>query len=298
MGERPPGAQTEGRNWIWDIHTVRRVAVVLLASWLAATCGGTGGPERPDVLLATTTSFQDSGLLDVLVEDFRERSGYRIRASAVGTGAALAIGANGDADVLFVHAPSAEREFMSAGHGARRHLVMHNDFVIVGPPSDPAGIAGMVTFESLRRIAAAEATFISRGDESGTHLMEMDLWSGAGVTPDGEWYVEAAVGMGQTLIVASEKRAYTLTDRGTFLARREALELAILVEKDPPLINLYHVITVDPADFPRVNAAGADAFADYLLSARAQELIAEFGVDQHGEPLFFADAGRTEEELR
>lgn len=271
---------------------------LLLATLLVAGCASPGGPARPEILLATTTSFQDSGLLDVLREDFEQRSGYRLRPSAVGTGAALAIGANGDADVLFVHAASAEREFMAAGNGERRVLVMHNDFVVVGPPADRAAIKGLVTFESLRRIAAARAPFISRGDRSGTHLLEIELWRGAGITPRGEWYVEASTGMGNTLAIASEKRAYTLTDRGTYLARRAALELTILVEKDPPLINPYHVITVSPAKFPRVNVAGARAFADYLLSSRAQGLIGSFGVQEYGEPLFFGDAGKREEDLR
>lgn len=275
-----------------------RVALAVAGLILAAACAAAGGPERPEVLLATTTSFQDSGLLDVMREDFERRSGYRLRPTAVGTGAALAIGANGDADVLFVHAPSAEREFMAAGHGDRRLLVMHNDFVIVGPPADPAGIRGRTTFEALGRIAGAPAAFISRGDRSGTHLLELDLWEGAGIQPSGDWYVEASTGMGQTLTIASEKRAYTITDRGTFLARRGTVELEILVEKDPPLINIYHVITLDPGRSPGANHEGANAFADYLLSAEAQRIIAGFGVDRYGEPLFFPDAGKAEEDVR
>jgi tungstate transport system substrate-binding protein len=278
------------------MHGVRTaLAAVAIALLMLPACAA--GSDRREILLATTTSFQDSGLLDVLREDFEQRTGYRLRPTAVGTGAALAIGANGDADVLFVHAPSTEREFMAAGNGERRTLVMHNDFVVVGPPGDPAGIKGLMTFESLRRIARAQTTFISRGDRSGTHLLEIELWRGAGIAPAGEWYVEASTGMGNTLTIASEKRAYTLTDRGTYIARRPNLELAILVEKDPPLINLYHVITVNPTKFPRVNAAGARAFAEYLLSAEAQALIAMFGVEEYGEPLFFADAGKREEDL-
>jgi tungstate transport system substrate-binding protein len=257
-----------------------------------------GGPDRADVLLATTTSFQDSGLLDVLREDFQERTGYRLRPTAVGTGAALAIGANGDADVLFVHAPSVEREFMAAGNGERRTLVMHNDFVIVGPTADPARVMGARTFDALRRIVGERALFISRGDRSGTHLLELELWKQTGITPNGDWYVEASTGMGNTLAIASEKRAYTLTDRGTYLARRSAVDLAIVVEKDPPLLNPYHVITVSPTKFPRVNEAGARAFAEYLLSPEAQALIGSFGTKEYGEPLFFPDAGKSEEDLR
>jgi tungstate transport system substrate-binding protein len=272
--------------------------LVLLAIVVAACGGPRSGPERPNLALATTTSFQDSGLLDVLIADFQKRSGYRVKAQAVGTGAALAIGARGDADVVVTHAPAAEKEFMAAGHGERRHLFMHNDFVIVGPPADPAGVKGMRTLDSLRRLATGSATFISRGDRSGTHLLEMDLWKSAGVAPSGAWYLEAATGMGQALTIASEKRAYTLTDRGTFVARKAQLELRILVDRDPPLLNPYHVITVNPRRHAGLNVAGANAFADYLLSARAQSLISTFGVDRYGEPLFFADAGAREEDLR
>lgn len=272
--------------------------LALLLAVLSIACAPASGAQRRDVLLATTTSFQDSGLLDVLVEDFNALSGYRVRATAVGTGAALAIGAKGDADVVVTHAPAAEQEFMAAGNGERRQLFMHNDFVVIGPPTDSAGIKGMRVFDSLRRIADRSALFISRGDRSGTHLLEMELWEKAGVKPGGTWYVEAATGMGQTLTIASEKRAYTLTDRGTYLARKAQLDLAILVDKDPPLLNLYHVITVNPKKFTGLNVAGANAFADHLLSPRAQGLIAKFGVARFGEPLFFPDAGKKEEDVR
>ena len=269
----------------------------LVATLLLASCAASAGPERPEILLATTTSTQDSGLLDALIPDFEKRTGYRVKTTAVGTGAALAIGARGDADVVLVHAPSAEKPFMEAGNGTRRLLVMHNDFVLVGPPNDPASVRGMKVLDALRAIAQDGATFISRGDESGTHILEKALWKQAALQPGGDWYVEAATGMGQTLTIASEKRAYTIADRGTYLARRPALELAILVEKDPPLINIYHVITVNGGKFPRVNSAGADAFADFLVSPEAQKTIGEFGVEKFGEPLFFPDAGKREEDL-
>ena len=283
-------------------------SVIAIAACSAVPGGGLGAPAgtttpapttpaRPDVLLATTTSLQDSGLLDVLVSDFQKRTGYRIRATAVGTGAALAIGAKGDADVLVVHAPKAEHEFMDAANGERRVLFMHNDFIVVGPGADPAGIRGRTTFEALRRIAGIGSTFISRGDRSGTNLLEVDLWERSGVKPAGAWYVSAATGMGQTLTIASEKRAYTRADRGTYLARKAQLELGILVEKDPPLINLYHVITVSANKFPGLNVDGASAFADYLLSDATQRLIGAFGVEKYGEPLFFPDAGKTEDDL-
>lgn len=275
----------------------------LLLLLLLASCAAPGAREaptraNPTVLLATTTSFQDSGLLDVLVTDFERRTGYRVKASAVGTGQALAMGERGDADVLFVHSPKLEEEFMAKGLGERRLLVMHNDFVLVGPPEDPARVRGLTTFEAFRAIAAARATFISRGDKSGTDVLERDLWRQAGITPGRPWYLEAGTGMGQTLVIASEKAGYTLSDRGTFLARRDPLRLAILVEKDPPLINLYHVITVNPRRFPRVNAAGASAFADHLVSAEAQRLIGAFGLDRFGQPLFFPDAGKRAEEVK
>jgi tungstate transport system substrate-binding protein len=276
-----------------------RLSPLVFVLVAAAACGGpSGAVGRAQVVLATTTSFQDSGLLDALSADFQKRSSYRLRATAVGTGAALAIGARGDADVVFVHAPSEELVFMGDGNGDRRLLVMHNDFVLLGPPSDPAHVGGKNIFDALRQVASAGATFISRGDKSGTDIFEKNLWKQAGVAPSAPWYVEAATGMGQTLTIASEKRAYTLSDRGTFLARRARLELGIAVERDPPLINVYHVITVSPRKFPRVNAPGANALADYLVSAEAQRLIGSFGVDKYGEQLFVPDAGKTDTEVR
>lgn len=251
-------------------------------------------PARPTVLLATTTSTQDSGLLDVLIPDFERRTGYSVKTSAVGTGAALAIGAKGDADVVLVHAPKNEKEFMAAGNGTRRLFVMHNDFIVVGPPADPAAIKGRTAVAALSRIASATSPFISRGDNSGTDILEKDLWKQAAIVPAAPWYVQAATGMGQTLQIASEKRAYTITDRATFLARKAQLELVVLVDNDPPLLNYYHVIPVDPNKFPKVNAAGGAAFADYLVSPEAQKLIASFGLAKYGQPLFFADAGTTD----
>ena len=278
---------------------MKQALCAVIAALSVAACGPAGpAVTRPEVLLATTTSFQDSGLLDVLAADFQKRTAYRLRATAVGTGAALAIGARGDADVLFVHAPQEELAYMRDGNGDRRLLVMHNDFVLLGPPSDPAHVRGKNVFDALRAIAAARVTFVSRGDKSGTDIFEKNLWKESGIAPAGAWYVEAATGMGQTLTVTSEKRAYTLADRGTFLARRGQIELAIIVERDPPLINIYHVITVSPRKFPRVNAAGADAFADYLISPETQRLIASFGVDKYGEALFFPDAGKVDADVR
>lgn len=290
-------------------------ALLLIVAILAAACGGQNAqvatpalsapptpsappkPDRPDLLLATTTSTQDSGLLDVLVPDFEKKTGYKVKTSAVGTGAALAIGARGDADVVLVHAPSVEIDYLNGGNGDRRLLVMHNDFILIGPPSDPARIKGKNVLEALRGIALARSPFISRGDNSGTDIFEKGLWKQTGLTPEKPWYVEAATGMGQTLTIASEKRAYTISDRGTYLARRSDLALEIEVEKDPPLTNVYHVITVSSTRFPRVNRAGADAFADYLVAPETQALIGRFGVDKYGQPLFFPDAGKREEDV-
>lgn len=246
------------------------------------------------MLLATTTSTQDSGLLDVLIPDFERRTGYKVKTSAVGTGAALAIGARGDADVVLVHAPSLEQDFMSQGNGDLRLLIMHNDFIVVGPPSDPAKIKGKPVLDALRTVAASQAGFISRGDNSGTDVLEKSLWKQAGIAPAKPWYVEAATGMGQTLQIASEKNSYTITDRATYLARKATLQLALLNDGDPPLLNYYHVITVNSAKFPKVNAAGARDFAKYLVLPETQKLIASFGVDKYGQQLFFPDAGKTD----
>lgn len=288
---------------------------VALAAALAIACGGAPtaqatpsaavaietavpSPDRPELLLATTTSTQDSGLLDVLIPDFERRTGYKVKTTAVGSGAALALGARGDADALLVHAISAELEFMAAGNGERRLLVMHNDFVLAGPPADPAGAKGKPILDALRAIAAARATFISRGDRSGTDVLEKDLFKRAGAATSGPWYVESGTGMGQSLTVASERRGYILADRATFLARRGALALEIAVEGGAELVNPYHVITVHATRFPRVNRRGADALAEYLVSRGGQKLIGEFGRERFGQPLFFADAGKRVEDLR
>jgi len=253
-------------------------------------------PSNPALILATTTSTQDSGLLDVLVPAFEEETGYVVQTVAVGTGAALKMGEEGNADVLLVHAPAAEQALMDAGFGAERMLVMHNDFIIVGPASDPAGIQGGISApEALKAIAAAAAPFISRGDDSGTHKAELALWKKAEFTPEGDWYIESGQGMGATLKIAGEKAAYTLTDRATYLANPEDLE--ILVQGDAVLLNVYHVITVNPEKWPNVNNEGAKAFAKFMTDADTQKLIGEFGVDQYGQPLFFPDADKTDADL-
>ncbi len=256
-------------------------------------------PGDPNLILATTTSTQDSGLLDVLIPRFEQQTGYRVKTVAVGTGAALKMGEQGNADVLLVHAPEAEEAFMAAGFGADRRLVMHNDFVLVGPAADPAGIRGIArAVEALRKIAAAGATFVSRGDNSGTHQVELALWQQAGVAPAGRpWYLESGQGMGATLKLASEKAAYTLTDRGTYLANRANLQLVILVEGDTMLLNVYHVMIVNHEKWPNTNRAAATAFADFLTSPATQELIRTFGADKYGQPLFVPDADKTDADL-
>jgi len=254
---------------------------------LAVACGD----ASHELILATTTSTQDSGLLDVLVPLFENQMGYSVKTIAVGSGAALRLGEEGEADVILAHSPDAEEEFMAAGHGADRRLVMHNDFVIAGPAEDPAGIRGLDdAAEAFRRIAAAGTTFLSRGDESGTHTKELKIWGSAGVEPSGSWYQETGAGMAQTLLVADEKRGYTLSDRGTYLAQRDNLALEVLVEGDPALFNVYHVIQVNPAKSGRINEAGAAAFVEFITSDAVQKVIRGFGEDKYGQPLFVPDA--------
>lgn len=251
-----------------------------------------------ELILATTTSTRDSGLLDMLLPIFEERTGYMVKMIAVGTGKALAMGEEGNADVLLVHAPQAEKEFMENGFGSERYLIMHNDFVIVGPYDDPAGICGTpVAADALAKIAALEAIFITRGDDSGTHKKELSLWEQSGIVPGGAWYLETGQGMGSTLHITSEKFGYTLTDRATYLAQRENLELDILLERDALLLNIYHVMVVNPQRWPDVNAAGAVAFAEFMVAEDIQNMIAVFGVEEYGQPLFFPDAGMAEEGL-
>ena len=251
-----------------------------------------------NVILATTTSTQDSGLLDVLVPLFEKRTGYVVKTISVGTGQALALGGRGEADVVLVHAPETEKRYVAEGTLINRQLVMHNDFVVVGPKEDPAEIRSVKkASDALRKIAEAKAAFVSRGDNSGTHQLEKRLWKEAGQDPVGDWYLESGQGMGQTLAIATEKRAYTLTDRATYLALKKRLTLDILVERDKSLLNIYSVMEINPARFPKINAAGGKAFADFIVSPAAQEVIKSFGVEKFGEPLFYPDAGRGEEEI-
>ena len=275
-----------------------RLRVALLVGIeLVGLAVGSASAQTRVVILSTTTSTQDSGLLDVLVPLFEKKTGYTLKTIAVGTGQALALAIRGEADVTLAHAPDLELKHLAEGSLINRQLVMHNDFILAGPPNDPARIKGVKKAgDALKKIAEQKTPFVSRGDDSGTHAKERSLWRAAGITPGGKWHIESGQGMGATLIVASEKGAYTLTDRATYLALKQRVRLAILLEGDAPLLNIYHVVEANPARHPRVNVAGGRAFADFLLSPEAQAVIKNFGVEKYGEPLFFPDAGKSEPE--
>jgi len=301
---------------------VLRLVVAALGPLMLAAPAGAGSNV---VILSTTTSTQDSGLLDVLVPLFERRTGYTLKTISVGTGQALALAARGEADVVLCHAPSLEKRSLAHGTLTNRRLVMYNDFVLVGPEADPARIAGdKSAVAALGRIAAAGARFVSRGDKSGTHTLELALWKVAGVTPAAPWYIESGQGMGATLGLADDRRAYTpaapwyiesgqgmgatlgladdrraytLTDRATLSAFGKRVALRVMVEGDRPLRNVYSVLEANPANGPRVNGAGGRAFADFIVSPEVQQVIRTFGVDRYGQPLFVPIAGQREEEV-
>ncbi|MDD2320202.1 MAG: substrate-binding domain-containing protein [Geobacteraceae bacterium] len=272
-------------------------AVAMFATFAPST--SQAAPVNKTIILATTTSTQDSGLLDVLLPVFEKQTGYFVKTISVGSGQAMKMGEKGEADVLLVHSPDAEKKFVEEGYGVNRMLVMHNDFVIVGPPSDPAKIKGAKSVkEAFGKIASADALFLSRADNSGTHSKEKKIWKAAGINPAGQkWYQETGLGMGATLNVAAEKNGYTLTDRGTYLALKKNLGLNIIVEGDALLLNVYHVIEVNPAKWTKVNNAGAKAFAKFMVSKKAQGIIKTYGTEKFGSPLFFPDAGKKPESL-
>jgi tungstate transport system substrate-binding protein len=278
--------------------TVKRyAATVLLVSWMALNLfvgvAGAADPKVKDLILATTTSTVDSGLLDVLVPIFEKQTGYRVKTISAGTGQSLAMGEKGEADVLLCHAPDAEKPLVDSGTVTNYLLVMHNDFIIVGPASDPAGVKGKPSIEAFKAIAAKEGVFISRGDDSGTHKKELSLWKKADVkTAGNKWYQESGQGMGATLLMASDKQGYTLSDRGTYLAQKKNLKLEILNEGDKSLLNVYHVMQVNPAKFSKVNAEGGKAFAEFMVTPETQKIIGDFGKEKYGQPLFFPDAGK------
>lgn len=254
--------------------------LLLLGGW-----GSASAANAQRLRLATTTSTENSGLLAVLLPPFERQSGLRVDVIAVGTGKAIRLAERGDVDVVLVHAPEAEEAFMAAGYGVNRRAVMVNDFVILGPPADPAGIRDLRQgAEALRRIARAASPFVSRGDESGTHQREKALWQAGGIEPRGAWYLSIGRGMGETLMLANEKQGYVLSDRGTYLAYQGRLELAVLVEGDAALLNPYSIIAVNPARHRQVNYQGAMALIAWVTSVEGQEVIRTFR--RSGQPLF------------
>jgi tungstate transport system substrate-binding protein len=273
------------------------LAAFLSGLMLGPTAQAAESKDR-NVILTTTTSTQDSGLLDVLVPLFEKQTGYSVKTVSVGTGQALVLAAKGDADVALVHAPDLEKKYVADGKLLNRRLVMYNDFVIIGPKEDPAKIKSAKTaIAALKLIEQSKSPFVSRGDNSGTHNLEKSLWKEAGIQPKGDWYIEAGQGMGATLGIANERNAYTITDRGTYLALAKRVTLPILVEGDRLLLNVYSVMEVNSANGPRVNTTGGKAFAEFMVSPQAQNAIKNFGVEKFGQPLFVPVAGKKEEEL-
>lgn len=274
-----------------------RARTTALALLLAAAGPAGGSAQRKEIILATTTSTRDAGLLDSLLPIFERQTGYRVAVISVGSGQALEMGRRGDADLVLSHAPEAERTLTDSGYFVRRRLVMHNEFLIVGPPEDPAGVRGLRdAVTAFERIAGHQARFVSRGDKSGTHQREMGLWRRAHITPpppDG-WYVEGGQGMGATLQLASEKSAYTLTDEATYLTWRERVALVPMVAGDSLLYNVYHVLELNPRNAPRINVQGGRALADFLVSREIQQLIGRFGKARFGRSLFVPDAGKPD----
>ena len=267
--------------------------VRILLSMFAAAVTSASAAAAPDIRMATTTSTEASGLLSFLLPPFESRCGCKVRVIAVGTGKALEIGKNGDVDVVLVHARQAEDKFIAEGHGVNRQDVMYNDFIIVGPTSDPAGIKGMtVAADAFTKIADTKSTFFTRGDKSGTNAKELAIWKAAGITPSGDWYVKTGQGMGETLTITDQKSGYTLSDRATYLAKKDSLpNTVILVEGDKALFNQYHVITVKGAK----NAQGATDFYNWIISPPVQkDIIGTYGVEKYGQALFIpnADTGK------
>lgn len=265
---------------------MRHLLLIALAAATLVGCRDESSAPRK-ITLATTTSVQDSGLLNDLLPRFTKEHGIEVQVVAVGSGQAIELGRRGDADVVMSHSPKLEQSFVADGFGLDRTEFMKNDFVIVGPPDDPAKLSEAETvFAALQRLAKEEKLFISRGDQSGTHVRELELWQEADIQPIGDWYVQAGSGMAATLRMASEKEAYTLTDRGTFLSLQDKLALKIVVERKPPLDNVYSVTLVNPAKHPHVKAQEARSFAQYLASPAGQQAIGQFGLDRFGQPLF------------
>jgi len=278
---------------------MRRLTFVFVALILAvAPAALAQAPASRTVILSTTTSTQDSGLLDVLVPLFEKNTGYSVKTISVGTGQALALAARGEADVTLCHAAALEKKYVAEGKMQDRRLVMYNDFLLVGPEADPAKIKGDTSvLDALKKVAAAGARFVSRGDKSGTHILEQRLWKEAGVTPAAPWYIESGQGMGATLGLANDRQAYTLTDRATLLAFSKRVDLKAMVEHDKLLLNVYSVMEVNPANGPKVNTAGGKAFAAFMLAPETQAVIKTFGLDKYGQALFVPIAGKKDEDF-
>jgi tungstate transport system substrate-binding protein len=277
---------------------MHRLSVTTVLLSLVLSLGELAGAQSNIVILSTTTSTQDSGLLDVLVPLFEKKTGLSVKTISVGTGQALALAARGEADVTLAHAPGLEKKYVADGKMHNRRLVMYNDFVLIGPEGDPAKIKGEKSaLAALKKIAAAGARFVSRGDKSGTPTLELNLWTQARVTPGAPWYIESGQGMGATLGIADDRQAYTLTDRATLLAFSKRVKLVTMVEGDRPLLNIYSVMEVNPANGPRVNARGGKTFADFMLAPETQAVIKTFGVDKYGQPLFVPIAGKKDEDF-
>lgn len=311
-----PGERSS-RRWLW--LTLGVLAATVL--WLGAACGGdddaagtpTAAPSpaaapsptptpKPKVggsmILATTTSTQDSGLLDLLVPLFTKESGVEVKVIAVGTGAALEMGAKGDADAVLVHAPASEKKYVDQGDLIEGKLVMHNDFILVGPAGDPARVKGLKDLNAAMTAIAATGPFISRGDDSGTHKQELTLWKDAGIDPKSvKNREETGQGMGATLNIADQKGAYTLTDRATYLATKKNLKLEILFEGAKSLLNIYHAYVVSPDKHAGVKVAQARAFVAFMVAPETQKVIGDFRKAEFGQALFVADAGKKDEEL-
>ena len=296
------------------VATGAALAVLLALATVLTACGGgtpattsVSPPANPDLILASTTSVRDTGLMDTLIPMFQNQTGYKVKPVYVGSGAALKLGQEGNADVLVVHSPAAEVTFMNGGYGINRKLIMGgNDFIIVGKPADPAGIKGMTSgTAALQKIADAKASFYSRGDASGTDALEKSLWKKIGInvadnsTTNPSWYIQGGAGTGMLdlLRVVSDKGGYAITDAATYLTNQSQLDLVIMVQGDQAMLNFYHVIEVNPAKWPKVNAAGAKAFSDFLLSPAGQTAIGNYGKDKFGKPLFIPYAGKSEAEL-
>jgi len=276
----------------------RSLSFVVALILSVAVTASAQAPGSKTVILSTTTSTQDSGLLDVLLPLFEKQSGYTVKAISVGTGQALALAARGEADVTLAHAPAVEKKYVVEGKMQNRRLVMYNDFLVIGPESDPAKIRGEKSVvAALKKISDAGARFVSRGDKSGTHVLEQSLWKAAGITPAAGWYIESGQGMGATLGIANDRQAYTLTDRATLLAFSRRVDLKPMVEGDKLLLNIYSVMEVNPANGPKVNAAGGKAFAAFMLAPETQAVIRSFGVEKYGQPLFVPIAGKKDEDF-